>query len=84
MLEAGIAVGIAAFTGLVHLANRFHRRIDDVHLRVTAIDRRVDAIELDMAKFYVPKSDFERSFAKMESHMVRIEEKLDQMMMRNG
>ena len=84
MFEAGVAVALAVVTGFATLTNRLHRRIDDVHSRVNEVDRRVDAAELTMARHYVYKEDFEKAFAKMEDHMVRIETKLDQMLMHNG
>jgi len=84
MVEAGVAASLAVITGLAALTNRIHRRIDDVHYRINEVDRRVDTAELTMARNYVFKSDFENAFHKMEAHMVRIEEKLDQMIMKNG
>ena len=84
MFEAGVAVALAVATGFVTLTSRIHKRIDDVHARVSQVDRRVDAAELTMARHYVYKEDFEKAFEKMEDHMVRIEEKLDQMMIRHG
>jgi len=84
MFEAGVAVALAAITGFATLTNRLHKRIDEVDGKVAAVDRRVDAAELSMARHYVYKEDFEKAFAKMEDHMVRIETKLDQMLMHNG
>ena len=84
MVEAGVAAGLAVITGLATLTNRLHRRIDDVHYRINEVDRRVDTAELTMARHYVFKADFENAFHKMEAHMVRIEEKLDQVIMKNG
>ena len=84
MFEAGVAVALAAVTGFATLTNRLYKRIDDVNSRVTEVDRRVDTAELTMARHYVYKEDFEKAFRKMEDHMVRIEEKLDQMMIRHG
>ena len=84
MFEAGVAVALAIVTGFAALTNRLHKRIDDVHARVSEVDRRVDTAELSMARHYVYKEDFEKAFEKMEGHMVRIEEKLDQMMIRHG
>jgi len=84
MFEAGVAVALAAITGFATLTNRLHKRIDEVSSKVTEVDRRVDTAELTMARHYVYKEDFEKAFQKMEGHMVRIEEKLDQMMIRHG
>ena len=84
MIEAAIPAFLAIITGLAALTNRLHRRIDEVHGKITEVDRRVDTAELSMARHYVFKSDFENAFSKMEAHMVRIEDKLDQMIMKNG
>jgi heme oxygenase len=84
MLEATVAATLAVFTALAAVTNRIHKRIDEVQMSVTTVDRRVDTAELSMARHYVYKEDFEKAFQKMESHMVRIENKLDQMMMNNG
>lgn len=81
MVEAGIATLIAVITGGATLTSRLHRRIDDIHDRISVMDRRVDAAELTMARHYVFKDDFEKAFVKMEGHMSRIEDKLDTMMM---
>jgi hypothetical protein len=84
MFEAGVAVALAMVTGFATLTNRIYKRIDEVSNRVEFVDRRIDTAELTMARHYVYKEDFEKAFAKMEDHMVRIETKLDQMMMSNG
>jgi len=84
MFEAGVAALAAVITGVAALTNRVHRRIDEVHARVNEVDRRIDTAELTMARHYVFKTDFENAFQKVETHMIRIEDKLDQMIMRNG
>ena len=84
MIEAGVAAGLAVITGLAALTNRLHRRIDESVTRIEMVDRRIDRVELDMARNYVYKSDFENAFQKMEDHMIRIETKLDQLTLRNG
>jgi hypothetical protein len=84
MIEAGVAAGLAVITGIAALTNRLHRRIDESVTRIEAVDRRIDRAELDMARNYVYKSDFENAFQKMEDHMIRIETKLDQLTLRNG
>ena len=81
MIEATVAATLAIITGLAAVTNRLHKRIDDVQANVTAVDRRVDTAELSMARHYVYKEDFEKAFEKMEDHMVRIEEKLDGLLM---
>lgn len=70
VVEAGEAVAVATLTGLATLTNR-------VHSRITALDRRIDFVELEMAKTYVSKEEYIAAVAKLEDHMVRIEGKLD-------
>jgi len=84
MIEAAVAAALAVVTGLAAVTNRLHKRIDEVNGRIESVDRRIDTAELTMARHYVYKEDFEKAFAKMEDHMVRIETKLDQMLMNNG
>ena len=70
MWEAGIAIGIATVTGAAALTNR-------IHGRVTELDKRVDQIELRIAERYVSKTDLSEILDRMETHMIRIENKLD-------
>ena len=70
MLEVVVPAVIAMITGGGVLFTRVHNRIHD-------IDRRVDGVELRMAESYVSKNDFNSAVNRMESHLVRIEEKLD-------
>ena len=66
------------------LNNRLHQRINNVHDRISALDRRIDGVELNVAQEYVSKSDLQTMIDRMEDHMVRIENKLDQIVLRNG
>jgi len=77
MIEASVAAGIALFTAIVSVHNRLHAKINDV-------DSRVDKVELRVAENYVQKQELAVALQKMEDHMVRIENKLDQIVMRNG
>ena len=70
MLEVVVPAVIAMITGGGVLFTRVHNRIHD-------IDRRVDGVELRMAEAYVSKNDFNSAINRVESHLVRIEEKLD-------
>ena len=79
MIEAGISAGIAVVAGMSALANRIHNRINSVHNRISDLDNRLDLTELYFAQTYVMKSDFVAALEKMESHMIRIEEKLDKL-----
>ena len=57
------------------LTTRINNRINDV-------DRRVDGVELLIVRDYMTRSEFMGIQAKIEQHMVRIEEKLDRMLER--
>lgn len=84
MLEALVSVSIAAVAAGAALNNRLHQRINNVHDRISSLDRRIDAIELGVAQDYVSKADLSVMTKRMEDHMVRIENKLDQIVLRNG
>jgi len=77
MIEAGVSAVIALVAAGAALTNK-------VHNRITEIDKRLDTFELRVATSYVPKQDFETAVQKIEDHMIRIETKLDQMLLRNG
>lgn len=77
MIEAGVAAGIALFTAIVSVHNRLHTKISEV-------DSRVDKVELRVAENYVQKQELSVALQKMEDHMIRIENKLDQIVLRNG
>ena len=72
MIEFGLPLVIAAVTGLSAVSTRLHNRIHE-------LDRRVDGVELKIAEDYISKTDFERTLERVESHMVRIETKLDKL-----
>ena len=77
MIEAAVSAVIAIVAAGAAVTNRLHSRINDM-------DRRIDTFELRVATSYVPKQDFETAVSKMEGHMIRIENKIDQLVMRNG
>jgi len=82
-MEAIVAAVIAIVAGGATLNNRLHNRINNVHDRISGLDRRIDAIELNVAQDYVSKADLSTMVQRMEDHMVRIENKLDQIVLRN-
>ena len=82
-MEAIVAAVIAIVAGGATLNNRLHNRINNVHDRISGLDRRIDAIELSVAQDYVSKADLSIMVQRMEDHMVRIENKLDQIVLRN-
>lgn len=77
VIEAGISAAIATIAGIAAVTTRINSRINDM-------DKRLDTFELRVATSYVPKQDFETAVAKIEDHMIRIETKLDRMLLRNG
>ena len=72
MFEVVIPVGGALATGFSVLMTRFHSRVHE-------LDRRVDRFELRVAEDYLTKSDFSSALDRVETHMVRIENKLDRL-----
>ena len=77
MIEAGVSAVIAIVAAGATLTNRVHNRINDM-------DKRLDTFELRVATSYVPKQDFETAVQKMEDHMIRIETKIDQIVLKNS
>jgi hypothetical protein len=75
MIEAAVTAGIAVLAGMAAITNRLHGRI-------SSLDNRVDRIELYVAQNYVTKEDYFQQMQKLEDHMIRIENKLDQFIQR--
>ena len=73
MVEAAVASTIAIIGGTYTIIQTLHRRVNTV-------DNRLDRIELSLARDYVPRTEFVATQAKLEEHMIRIEEKLDRML----
>lgn len=84
MVETFISIGIAGITGFYILNNRLHERINNVHNRISDLATHIDAVELKIAQDYVTKSDLSRMTKRMEDHMVRIEVKIDQIVLHNN
>ena len=76
MIESIISAAVAVVTGGAVLTNR-------IHARIIELDKRVDQVELHMVKCYVSKVDFERSLERVETHMSRIEDKIDKLIDKN-
>jgi len=74
MIEALISAAVAAVAGLATISTRLNNRISDV-------DRRIDGIELRIAERYVSREELAVSLKRFEDHMVRIENKLDAIVM---
>jgi len=77
MIEAAVSATIALFTAVVALNSRMHNRINEVA-------SRIDRVELRIAERYVQREELSSALQKMEDHMIRIENKLDQIVLRNG
>tara|TARA_A100001391_G_scaffold204945_1_gene202662 strand:- start:524 stop:778 length:255 start_codon:yes stop_codon:yes gene_type:complete len=84
MTEVMVTSVVAVVTAGAALNNRIHNRINSVHDRISTLDRRLDSIELTVASDYVKKTELSELLSRMEDHMVRIENKLDQIALRNG
>ena len=72
MIEPFVPLFIAVGTGFAVLTSRIYSKIG--HL-----DSRVDGIELRIVQDFVSKNDLQLALDRMESHMTRIEDKLDAM-----
>jgi len=75
MIDAIAAVAIAALSGLGIITQRLHNRI-------THLDDRIDQVELRIAKEYVVKADLSMMIERVETHMERIENKLDKIIIK--
>ena len=72
---ASLVIGVGG--GIAAINNRSNSRMDQM-------DKRIDGIELRLAEKYVPRQELANALQKMEDHMIRIENKLDQIVLRNG
>ena len=72
MLDAAVTVVIAALSGLGIITTRLNTRISE-------LDAKVDSFAVKVAESYVTKTDISEITDRMESHMIRIENKLDKL-----
>ena len=78
LLTGVVSLVIGASGGVLALTSKSSGRMDE-------IDKRIDGIEIRLAEKYVPRQELANALQKMEDHMVRIESKLDQIvLLRNG
>ena len=63
MVEAAVAIAIAAVTGLGVMSSRLNDRLNNIELRV--------------AEKYIPREEVSLILTRFEDHMIRIETKLD-------
>ncbi len=76
-IDGAISLVIGVSGGVLAVSSKSNSRMDD-------IDKRIDSIELRFAEKYVPRQELATALQKMEDHMIRIENKLDQIVLRNG
>lgn len=74
MVESIVSAGLAVVTGGFILTSRINSKIDRV-------DKRIDEVELCMARSYISKQDFAITLERVEAHMIRIEDKLDELVL---
>lgn len=78
ILTGVVSLVVGASGGVLALTSKSSGRMDE-------IDKRIDGIEIRLAEKYVPRLELANALQKMEDHMVRIESKLDQIvLLRNG
>jgi hypothetical protein len=81
MIETAIAGAISLVIGVSGGVLAVNSKANS---RMDQLDKRIDAIELRFAEKYVPRQELSNALQKMEDHMIRIENKLDQIVLRNG
>ena len=81
MIETAIAGAISLVIGVSGGVLAVNSKTNS---RMDQLDKRIDAIELRFAEKYVPRQELANALQKMEDHMIRIENKLDQIVLRNG
>ena len=74
-MEAAVTVLIAVLSGVGVLTGRLNSRLHE-------LDRRADALEVKVAEKYVTKADMSEIIDRVTDHMVRIEDKLDNLIQR--
>ena len=72
MIEVVVSIGVAAVTGMAAITTRLHSRIHE-------LDKRIDQVELRVAEEYVSKEDLGQMIDRVESHLIRLENKLDKL-----
>jgi uncharacterized coiled-coil protein SlyX len=76
ILTGVVSLVIGASGGMAALNSRTSNKVAE-------LDRRIDQMELRVAEKYVPRNELSNALQKMEDHMIRIENKLDQIALRN-
>ena len=69
-MEPFVPILVAVGTGFAVLTSRIYNKIGN-------LDRRVDGIELRVVQDFVSKNELQVVMDRMESHLIRMEDKLD-------
>ena len=69
-----------AASALLTLGKRFEQLDKVASERIEAVDRRIDGIEIRLAKEYVDKEDLAHILEKLDSRIDRMDYKLDQIL----
>jgi uncharacterized coiled-coil protein SlyX len=77
VLTGVVSLVIGASGGMAALNSRTSNKVSE-------LDRRIDQMELRVAEKYVPRNELSNALQKMEDHMIRIENKLDQIALRSS
>ena len=75
MLDIVVTVTIATLTGVGVMSGKMWSRLHE-------LDKRVDQVELRVAEHYVSKKDLESMLDRVETHLIRLENKLDKLTFR--
>ena len=70
MIEPFVPLFVAVGTGFAVLTSRIYNKIGQ-------LDTRVDRIELRIVEDFVSKTELQTAMDRMESHLIRMEDKLD-------
>lgn len=82
MLPLSIVLSLlgGAASALLTLGKRFEQLDKVASERIEAVDRRIDGIEIRLAKEYVDKEDLAHILEKLDSRIDRMDYKLDQIL----
>lgn len=82
MLPLSIVLSLlgGAASALLTLGKRFEQMEKTAGDRVEVIDRRIDTIEIRLAKEYVDKEDLAHILERLDSRIDRMDYKLDQIL----
>ena len=70
MIEPFVPIFVAVGTGFAVMTSR-------IYSKISHLDSRVDGIELRIVQDFVSKNELQTVMDRMESHLIRMEDKLD-------